>query len=333
MERVTSREWAFIPALIALTFVAGCSIGTPESGAPATTGAHASGSDSSTGSPAPSSGAPTAGATSAQCAIDISDWSTERKIAQPLVVFQPADGPVPEPWRSSLGGIFLPTLDVAAAVGRSMGDSTVRPFIAVDDEGGRVNWDDDHPTTLVAPLDQADQTLEDVRRAAEERGRWLANQGIDVTFAPVVDLYPGERSGVIGDTAFSGNPQTVIDYASAFAEGMSAAGIRSTLKHFPGHGRADGDSHLELATTAKLSWLEKADLVFLRQQERAKVTADVRYRIPKRDGHRCRSCGNTAEVEPLHVDHIIPIAKGGKSDLDNLQTLCQSCNLGKGARH
>jgi hypothetical protein len=77
----------------------------------------------------------------------------------------------------------------------------------------------------------------------------------------------------------------------------------------------------------------KSTTQFLRQQERAKVTADVRYQVLKRDGHRCRSCGNTAEVEPLHVDHIIPIAKGGKSDLENLQTLCQSCNLGKGARH
>lgn len=261
MERVTSRARALIPALIAITLVAGCSTGTSESGALATTGASVSGSDGSTDSPSASSSASPESTPTDPCAIDVSDWSTEQKIAQTIVVFQPADGPVPEPWRSTLGGIFVRTPDVAAFVGRPMGDSTVRPFIAVDDEGGRVNWDDNHPTTLVAPLDQADQPLEDVRRAAEERGRWLAAQGIDVTFAPVVDLYPGERGGVIGDRAYSENPQTVIDYASAFADGMSAAGIRSTLKHFPGHGRADGDSHLELATTAKLSRLEKTDLI------------------------------------------------------------------------
>jgi len=262
---MTPTTRALIPALAAIALVTGCALETSESGTAATAGVTASGSDSSAGSPTTSPSAPSESALSAPCGLDISNWPLEHRIAQTLVVFQPADAPVPEPWRSTLGGIFLRTPDVAAVVGRPLGDSTVLPFIAVDDEGGRVNWDDNHPTTLVAPLDQADQPLDDVRRAAEERGRWLAEQGIDVTFAPVVDLYPGQRGGVIGDRAYSEDPQTVIDYALAFAEGMSAAGIRSTLKHFPGHGRADGDSHLELATTAKLSKLENADLIPYRQ--------------------------------------------------------------------
>ncbi len=78
---------------------------------------------------------------------------------------------------------------------------------------------------------------------------------------------------------------------------------------------------------------EQSTTKFLRRQERQRVTARVRYEVFTRDGHRCRVCGNTSEVEPLHVDHIVPISKGGRSDLDNLQTLCQSCNLGKSDRH
>jgi len=78
---------------------------------------------------------------------------------------------------------------------------------------------------------------------------------------------------------------------------------------------------------------EQSTTKFLRQQERQRVTARVRYEVFARDGHRCRVCGNTAEVEPLHIDHIIPISKGGRSDLGNLQTLCQSCNLGKSDQH
>jgi 5-methylcytosine-specific restriction endonuclease McrA len=77
----------------------------------------------------------------------------------------------------------------------------------------------------------------------------------------------------------------------------------------------------------------KSTTQFLRQQERQRVTAKVRFEVFARDGNRCRVCGTTAEVEPLHVDHIIPISKGGRSDLHNLQTLCQTCNLGKGNRH
>ena len=50
----------------------------------------------------------------------------------------------------------------------------------------------------------------------------------------------------------------------------------------------------------------------------------------KRDNYKCRICGASQEDGArLHVDHIIPIAKGGKSVMSNLQTLCESCNMGK----
>lgn len=62
--------------------------------------------------------------------------------------------------------------------------------------------------------------------------------------------------------------------------------------------------------------------------ERGKVTNRMRFAIYKRDGNRCRKCGSTRNLE---VDHIIPIAKGGKSTMDNLQTLCHRCNVKKGA--
>lgn len=79
----------------------------------------------------------------------------------------------------------------------------------------------------------------------------------------------------------------------------------------------------------------RGDAVFLRQQERNKVNAGLRYRVLKRDNHRCVACGATPEKDgvTLHVDHIIPVAKGGKTVLENLQTLCAPCNLGKGYRH
>ena len=52
-------------------------------------------------------------------------------------------------------------------------------------------------------------------------------------------------------------------------------------------------------------------------------------RVFKRDGRVCRYCGS--DEEPLHIDHIIPRKRGGTHDLDNLQVLCKSCNLRKGA--
>lgn len=64
--------------------------------------------------------------------------------------------------------------------------------------------------------------------------------------------------------------------------------------------------------------------------ERAKMTDSLRYDILKRDNFRCQICGSSAQDGvKLHVDHIIPIAKGGKTVPNNLRTLCDRCNMGK----
>ena len=63
--------------------------------------------------------------------------------------------------------------------------------------------------------------------------------------------------------------------------------------------------------------------------ERGKVTNKMRFAIYARDGQRCRKCGR--RTDDLEIDHIIPIAKGGKSTYDNLQTLCRACNKKKGS--
>lgn len=58
-----------------------------------------------------------------------------------------------------------------------------------------------------------------------------------------------------------------------------------------------------------------------------------RWQIMERDGHKCVKCGRTAEDGiKLHVDHIFPKSRGGMATLENGQTLCNECNIGKGAR-
>ena len=70
-----------------------------------------------------------------------------------------------------------------------------------------------------------------------------------------------------------------------------------------------------------------------RQAERAKMSLSLRYDVLKRDRFRCQICGATqADGVKLHVDHIVPIARGGKTELSNLRTLCDRCNLGKGSK-
>ena len=68
-----------------------------------------------------------------------------------------------------------------------------------------------------------------------------------------------------------------------------------------------------------------------RKEERNKMTPGLRYKIMKRDGFRCVLCGRSAnDGIKLHVDHVIPVSRGGKTEESNLRTLCEECNMGKG---
>ncbi len=70
------------------------------------------------------------------------------------------------------------------------------------------------------------------------------------------------------------------------------------------------------------------------KHERSLMTDSLRYDILKRDNFRCQICGATQEDGvKLHVDHIKPISKGGKTEPSNLRTLCERCNFGKSAKY
>ena len=70
----------------------------------------------------------------------------------------------------------------------------------------------------------------------------------------------------------------------------------------------------------------------LSPEEKRDIPLGIRFKVLKRDCYRCVICGRspamTVGIE-LHVDHIFPFSKGGKTQLDNLRTLCNECNIGK----
>ncbi len=145
----------------------------------------------------------------------------------------------------------------------------VRPeiLIAVDQEGGRVQRFRDGFVRLppMAALgrryDQAPQlAMAEATLLGELMASELTELDIDLSFAPVLDLDYG-TSTVIGDRSFHGDADAMIALASAFIDGMSAAGMAATGKHFPGHGHVVADSHLELPVDPRpLAEIEAADL-------------------------------------------------------------------------
>jgi beta-N-acetylhexosaminidase len=126
-------------------------------------------------------------------------------------------------------------------------------LVAVDQEGGRVQRFKDPFTVLPAMREIGQLCSSDTDRAedAAEKIGWLMAAelracGVDMSFAPVVDLDRGVAS-VIGDRAFHTDAETVSALAIAFMRGMRRAGMAATAKHFPSHAGALIDSHEALA--------------------------------------------------------------------------------------
>lgn len=132
-------------------------------------------------------------------------------------------------------------------------------LVSVDEEGGRVTrLKDDYgfPDTQSAQaLGEGDPTA--TRAAASAIGATLAANGFNLDLAPVVDVNVNPDSPAIGgvERSFSDDPAQVVAHAEAFVEGLDEHGIRSTLKHFPGHGSATADSHLGV-TDVTDTWSE-----------------------------------------------------------------------------
>jgi beta-N-acetylhexosaminidase len=88
------------------------------------------------------------------------------------------------------------------------------------------------------------------------------NLGIHVSFSPVSDVNADPKNPVIGYRSFGQNPTKVAEHVSAFVRATEKEGILSCLKHFPGHGDTDKDSHLELPSVSRsITELEKSDFV------------------------------------------------------------------------
>ncbi|MEO8247051.1 MAG: glycoside hydrolase family 3 N-terminal domain-containing protein [Chloroflexota bacterium] len=137
--------------------------------------------------------------------------------------------------------------ELVAALREAAGD---RPLIvAVDEEGGQVaRLDPDHgfPATLSAAELGARDDPAFTQARATELATTLRGVGIDLNLAPVVDLNLNPSNPIIGalGRSFGADPDLVVAQAEAFVAAHREIGVRTALKHFPGHGSATADTHL-----------------------------------------------------------------------------------------
>lgn len=137
-------------------------------------------------------------------------------------------------------------------------------FLAVDEEGGSVaRMGNNSAMGMTQFPDMGElQSAAMAYYAGATIGGELADYGFNLDFAPVADVNSNPNNPVIGTRAFSSDPQTAAELVAACTEGFLDSGILCTLKHFPGHGDTDTDSHSGAAVSEKsLEELEACELL------------------------------------------------------------------------
>ena len=151
-----------------------------------------------------------------------------------------------------LGGVIFFTRDIKSKeqfkklITDIKSKSLVQPFLSIDQEGGRVERTENIHERYLSPryaFNKGENFLEEQNlNIAKE----LKEYGINLNFAPCADVNTNPNNPIIGERAFSDNPDTVSKCVKLVSKIYRENGIIPCIKHFPGHGDADKDSHLTL---------------------------------------------------------------------------------------
>jgi beta-N-acetylhexosaminidase len=205
--------------------------------------------------------------------------ATQRGDAQ-AVLLPGFTGPTLPSWlevrlRDGLGGVCLFSTNIVSAEQLAALTSAIRAanplaLIAIDEEGGdvtRLHGDTGSPfpgNALLGRINDVDLT----RRVASIVGWELRRAGVNLNFAPDIDVNSNADNPVIGTRSFGADAALVARHSAAWVEGLEATGVAASVKHFPGHGDTSTDSHLALPVVDR-------SLAELRERELAPFVAAI----------------------------------------------------------
>lgn len=149
-----------------------------------------------------------------------------------------------------LGGVILfaenlDTLEQTQKLTQDMQNAAEIPLlIGIDEEGGlvsRLKKSNIPHQTMLSPGEMKE--AKEAEAAGKSIGETLASMGVNVNFAPVADINTNPDNPVIGIRSYSDTPEKVAEMDCAFIKGLQSEGISAAVKHFPGHGDTETDSH------------------------------------------------------------------------------------------
>lgn len=151
-----------------------------------------------------------------------------------------------------LGGVIFFTRDIQTVeqfknlIAEIKSKAEVAPFLSIDQEGGRVERTEKLHPRYLSPRIAFQKGEEFLKSQSREIAQELKGYGINLNFAPCADVNTNPNNPIIGERSFSSDTDEVIRGVNIVSEEFRANEIIPCLKHFPGHGDADKDSHLAL---------------------------------------------------------------------------------------
>ena len=175
------------------------------------------------------------------------DCSMEKYVYQMFIL---GCGNLEAALKKGLGGVIFFTKDIQTEtqfknlINEIKSKALIPPFLSIDQEGGRVERTENIRPRRLSAREAYRRGV--VNNQADEISRELNEWGINLNFAPCIDVNTNPNNPIIGERAFSDNPDEVIEGMKIFVEASRKNKVIPCVKHFPGHGDADKDSHLTL---------------------------------------------------------------------------------------
>lgn len=218
--------------------------------------------------------------------------------------------------------------------------SSIPMFISIDQEGGtvqRIKNLQDANVLAIPNMYRLGQTKN--TELSKNVGGVIASEisefGINLDFAPVLDIFSNPNNTVIGQRAFGSNASLVTEMALPFARGMESNGVIACFKHFPGHGDTNEDSHVKLPIVYKTKeQLYQRELIPFKAavQDNASMIMVAHIALPKITGNYTPATlskdivGGILRDELNYKGVVITDSIEMKALTDNY-TLKQICNL------
>ena len=184
--------------------------------------------------------------------------------------------------KDGLGGVIFFTQNIKTKkqfkkiIQKIKTSALIPPFLSIDQEGGRVERTENihNGKKYLSAHSAAEKGIDFLKNQTKEMAKELFEYGINMNFAPVLDVNTNDNSPIIGERAFSSKTQEVIDFSKIVIDEHFKQHIIPVGKHFPGHGDAGVDSHLDLPTIdLSMKELEKTHVKPFKESINNKIPA------------------------------------------------------------